>query len=591
MPLPLRPRTLAKSFLSKSFLSRLSAKLIIPILFLTFVVVPPIFIFDPLHRRISQISFILPFQRQATFVNFAQNLTRSALYRHYYDSPSHDILRIDFLNLLDSAIRTASAEPVPFEPIQIIHAQSIEPKLAKYGYVHDDKPVNPLCFPSSKLRPAVCLSTIANSVFTTSGTAINLNSSTVYEISGGCCVLDWKTYLNKSITFSPHTYDTVASNNGRAVLVLNQHHGSTFHHVIHEIVSRYLLVLPLLEANPEIIVAVDRSDIAPTILSILGLPPYRLIEFKSLHHSLWTFGSLLLFPPPVYKHEHLGFFPKNQTKVTAQVLRHVVERDSPVEVHNSSLPVLVLMERAIERKKDGSCSQTRCAKNFDQLKLKLRQKLNQRMDIVIFKAAENLRTSISIFSAASVVVGIHGAGFQNVMFCEPGTTVLHIGWDAHYRSLVEQFDLLFHQVDVPEMRRDHKNIVLDVDYVVDSVIKAIEQDKVISRHALVSHDTLSSVKDAAEGHHVTDTRRTIPAIPVELPATPVSTPPAISITPQELPFSRTVPTAPKQLSGTIQNSSTSHALATPVITAAAPLQRKPSFPPSQAVTFAPTGTR
>jgi capsular polysaccharide biosynthesis protein len=37
---------------------------------------------------------------------------------------------------------------------------------------------------------------------------------------------------------------------------------------------------------------------------------------------------------------------------------------------------------------------------------------------------------IQLFNWADVVIGPHGAGFSNLVFCKPKTVVIEIGWDG-----------------------------------------------------------------------------------------------------------------------------------------------------------------
>jgi capsular polysaccharide biosynthesis protein len=50
--------------------------------------------------------------------------------------------------------------------------------------------------------------------------------------------------------------------------------------------------------------------------------------------------------------------------------------------------------------------------------------------VTVFDAQGSLEHHIALFAAASVVVGPHGAGFSNLVFCKQGTRVVEVGWDA-----------------------------------------------------------------------------------------------------------------------------------------------------------------
>ena len=43
-------------------------------------------------------------------------------------------------------------------------------------------------------------------------------------------------------------------------------------------------------------------------------------------------------------------------------------------------------------------------------------------------ATESMYIALSLFGSANVVIGIHGAGLSNVLFCKPGTTLIEFGF-------------------------------------------------------------------------------------------------------------------------------------------------------------------
>lgn len=49
------------------------------------------------------------------------------------------------------------------------------------------------------------------------------------------------------------------------------------------------------------------------------------------------------------------------------------------------------------------------------------------LDFVVFRGDSSLKETIHLFSEAKVVVGAHGGGLANIVFCKPGTVVVEIG--------------------------------------------------------------------------------------------------------------------------------------------------------------------
>ena len=52
------------------------------------------------------------------------------------------------------------------------------------------------------------------------------------------------------------------------------------------------------------------------------------------------------------------------------------------------------------------------------------------VDIFIFDGSGTLAEHISLFAKADIVIGPHGAGFANLIFCKPKTGIIEIGWDG-----------------------------------------------------------------------------------------------------------------------------------------------------------------
>lgn len=65
--------------------------------------------------------------------------------------------------------------------------------------------------------------------------------------------------------------------------------------------------------------------------------------------------------------------------------------------------------------------------HHDALVAHLRQRLGQ-ASVTVFDASGSLQDHINIFATAKIVVGPHGAGFANLVFCQPQTRVVEIGW-------------------------------------------------------------------------------------------------------------------------------------------------------------------
>lgn len=235
-------------------------------------------------------------------------------------------------------------------------------------------------------------------------------------------------------------------------------------------------MLPLAE-EAELIVAVDESDVTPHLFqTLLGLPEHNL-WIRPLSKDDWIYASVFLVPPPIYQKTAVAVYPPNVVLATSAVLRDIaLIPKKKIRGNRHEKRKLILLERALSRREDGSCQETRCMKNFAELKKKIQDKLEDRFDIHVYGPRETVDNAVRLFSVADVVVGFHGAGFQNMMFCREGVTVVHIGWDIHYKGLADEFGLNYHLSLAKGTERSMRSIIVDVDLVVCDIENAIRED-------------------------------------------------------------------------------------------------------------------
>lgn len=335
---------------------------------------------------------------------------------------------------------------------------------------------------------APCVGIVSNSLFAEHGKAISVPSQTLYEISGGCCsVLDWKPWNWKSneknvINVGHDSHLSLRGGPGyqtRIVLNIRHHHDVTYSHVLGETLPRFLSMVPLLNALPEVDVAIGDSDLAEELLCMLGLDRKRIRRLDKSKKT-WTYASVTIFPPPP---KDRFFYPKSAFSIAVRnVLREAtieeLQRKSGKAIvadpkKGQSRPLLVLMERGYNRKPGtGACKQNRCVQNFVALRDALKSSLGHEYRLETYPPNGSISTAVRLFSAADLVVGVHGGGFRNIIFCKPNTTVVHIGWGDHYKSDAEEYGLKYRRVDVPGLTRHTRNVVIDVPAIVAFVKEA-----------------------------------------------------------------------------------------------------------------------
>lgn len=363
---------------------------------------------------------------------------------------------------------------------------STEANLIRAGYKiiginNTEKWLNPFCLDEHISNGQLwCFNTLNYSAYSGCGEAVRPASRQGFELGGGCCSKGWIPVANLNISigdaFSPRKRH-------RTILVLNQHHGSSYFHVMFEVLPRFFYSIPLLDANPKMMIGVSSSPIMAQILILFGVNESRILYLRNRRRNKWLGADLLVYPPPV----HILFGIANEkdipVKKTAALLRHRVIQKHFLETDQkrTNQKVLVLLERAKSRDVDtGDCREERCLKNFEALKNGIMASLPS-FDINVYRPNQSLSSSISLFSIATIVVGVHGAGLQNQMFCKQGTTIIEIGDGPDiYLSQAQTFGHNYHLVFVEGLNHRARNFSMpNVDDVVLRIKNAAKQDGVL----------------------------------------------------------------------------------------------------------------
>ena len=70
----------------------------------------------------------------------------------------------------------------------------------------------------------------------------------------------------------------------------------------------------------------------------------------------------------------------------------------------------------------------------------------------------SLKEQIHIFSKASMVIGIHGGGFTNILFCQPGTVIFEVGIEIHFNPCFKILSKKMNFVYLQNESTDFNNI-------------------------------------------------------------------------------------------------------------------------------------
>jgi hypothetical protein len=100
-----------------------------------------------------------------------------------------------------------------------------------------------------------------------------------------------------------------------------------------------------------------------------------------------------------------------------QLVRAVFVKNNTSLIDNKDKHILVIKRRA-------------GARSYTEHDLLLKQLNTVGKNVKIFRGNGTLEEHIQLFNWADVVIGPHGAGFSNLVFCKPKTVVIEIGWDG-----------------------------------------------------------------------------------------------------------------------------------------------------------------
>mmetsp|Transcript_13068 Transcript_13068/g.40253 ORF Transcript_13068/g.40253 Transcript_13068/m.40253 type:complete len:451 (+) Transcript_13068:179-1531(+) len=308
------------------------------------------------------------------------------------------------------------------------------------------------------------LATLQSVLMVEPGTIFQCNgtSGSVVEIGGGCCMEDWKRYKG-------HKVQASASNTSarlhRAFSLL-QHHGHSLFHVVNEVVPRLLTYYTFLLDNPDVKILVSAVRPLPTIfVESFGFSADRVVRVGL--RDVVRVGELYV-PPPVFQERR--YYPRCALVAARDFLVSIVDS---VEQRSTVRNKIVLLERATRRTADGKCHSTRCMQNFVELKTSIEKEFkDSQHEVVVFPPSGlYIQDVVHLFRDAVAVVGIHGAAFTNVLFCRPGTHILHVGSPSPlsdigpgwYRTFASTFNLTYYGLEATaDFNRESFNVGVDV---------------------------------------------------------------------------------------------------------------------------------
>eukprot|EP00798_Chlamydomonas_sp_ICE-L_P031014 gene31014-biopygen5619 len=198
-------------------------------------------------------------------------------------------------------------------------------------------------------------------------------------------------------------------------------------HFMYEIVPKIAEGIALLRADPEVKLLVWKND-TTWIQTLFDIPVHRIVQYD--HHTVYHADELFVPSPG-----HTGYTNPELVRALLAHLPARVENDSPYVLYASR----------------GSSSDRRVSNEHELIEA-LRHAAPY--PLVVFTGRETPTQIVALFRGAAAVVGFHGAGLVNAMFCAPGTPLIEMmftfepHWD--FMQLSRALGMRYWLVPVPQ---------------------------------------------------------------------------------------------------------------------------------------------
>eukprot|EP00798_Chlamydomonas_sp_ICE-L_P011740 gene11740-biopygen14942 len=209
-------------------------------------------------------------------------------------------------------------------------------------------------------------------------------------------------------------------------------YGFMMFHFMYEIVPKIAEGIAFLRADPEVKLLVWKND-TTWIQTLFDLPAHRIVQYD--HHTVYHADELFVPSPG-----HTGY---TNPELVRALLAHL-----PARVEDDRLYVLYASRYAAP------------------------------YPLVVFTDHETPTQIDALFRGAAAVVGFHGAGLVNAMFCAPGTPLIEMmftfehHWD--FMQLARALGMRYWLVPVPQSWWMQPLVTAPVGQVVATLIVALE---------------------------------------------------------------------------------------------------------------------
>lgn len=288
-----------------------------------------------------------------------------------------------------------------------------------------------------------------------------------YSSQGGCCVDDWRI-----ATREPRNVEVSRGCHHKLAFAIAQHHGSTYSHIMDEglprLFSFWKVAYSVLKRGG--VIAVAKHPLFPSILhEYFGILSNEIVQVS--YTKPCFFERVIL--PEAYQQ---GSYPSSCVReANENVLKTLFLESEP-------LPVILLIERAYRRLPNGKCYGTRCLANFHELRKAIISEFGNRVivETVGSNSKGGIRNTAKLFNRATVVVGVHGAGFSNMMYMRQwGTHIIHLGWNGMWQFYARKADkhgIEFVNVLSPGASQNGDNVKAEIPVILLEIRRALTKE-------------------------------------------------------------------------------------------------------------------
>ena len=228
----------------------------------------------------------------------------------------------------------------------------------------------------------------------------------------------------------------------KKVASLLQFAGASFYHLVMEVLPRLVLLRTEIQADDDLKILVckdtSKSKFATSFFNLFFGDTYaaRFIEYDcSGPNNVRVRAKTLLYPSwdRVVAHDHVAHSLAPPTLL--KELRAIVR--AKLDIHGGGLlPAVVYCTRKGQSMRE--------LEGESDLVAGLARKVaaaGAEYELVIFDGKMAADEAMTLFSRASVVVGVHGGALTNIIACADGSTLIELGFNAgftrHYASAAQ----------------------------------------------------------------------------------------------------------------------------------------------------------